>query len=121
MWLVSPVLGEPLVLAKSRRYVIGRADTAEVRIRSNSVSREHAQIRWEDDAFKVRDLGSTNGTFVNGWVVRGPVPLLAGDCVVTGGFDLWVKGARPGEMPQEAAGGQTRAMKMPPDLRREAD
>ncbi|MCA9172942.1 MAG: FHA domain-containing protein [Planctomycetales bacterium] len=47
-------------------FVIGRADTADLRLVSNRVSREHAVLSWEDGQFWLRDLGSTNGTFRNG-------------------------------------------------------
>ena len=45
---------------------IGRADDAGVQIDSTKVSREHAQIVLEGDHYRLRDLHSTNGTFVNG-------------------------------------------------------
>lgn len=47
-------------------FTIGRNDTAELHIDSNQVSREHAVITRLGRKFRVRDLGSTNGTFLNG-------------------------------------------------------
>jgi GGDEF domain-containing protein len=47
--------------------IIGRAEGADVRIDDEGVSRHHAQILlYEDQPSKLVDLGSTNGTFVNG-------------------------------------------------------
>ncbi len=45
---------------------IGRAEDSVVRIGDPSVSGRHAQIELSGDACMLRDLGSTNGTFVNG-------------------------------------------------------
>jgi putative nucleotidyltransferase with HDIG domain len=55
----------------------GRLTTLEVVLDDSSVSRRHAEIRSNETGWHVRDLGSTNGTFLNGsrlgpgeWVVR---------------------------------------------------
>jgi pSer/pThr/pTyr-binding forkhead associated (FHA) protein len=48
---------------------IGRAAECEVRLADTSVSRRHAEIRAAGDGWTVVDLGSTNGTKVNGAVV----------------------------------------------------
>lgn len=47
-------------------FLIGRDETADYQIDSGRVSREHAQIRQEGRTLRIEDLGSTNGTFVNG-------------------------------------------------------
>ncbi len=47
-------------------YKIGRAETSSLRIESVQVSREHAEIFERHGVWLVRDLGSTNGTHVNG-------------------------------------------------------
>jgi diguanylate cyclase (GGDEF)-like protein len=44
---------------------IGRGDDCDIPLYHPSVSRRHAQIELSDDGFRVLDLGSTNGTFVN--------------------------------------------------------
>ncbi len=47
-------------------FRIGRAESADLRVESVEVSREHAEIRERNGMWLVRDLGSTNGTQVNG-------------------------------------------------------
>jgi two-component system cell cycle response regulator len=48
------------------RAVLGRAASAQIRVEDDGISREHAEIVVEDGRVIVRDLSSTNGTFVNG-------------------------------------------------------
>lgn len=48
------------------RHVLGREDGCEIRLRSQSVSRRHAELRLKSGRLTVKDLGSSNGTFVNG-------------------------------------------------------
>ena len=47
-------------------FVLGRSETAGHTIYSSKVSKEHAAIVAVDGRYAVRDLNSTNGTFVNG-------------------------------------------------------
>ncbi len=48
------------------RAVLGRAASAQIRVEDDGISREHAEIVIENGHVIVRDLSSTNGTFVNG-------------------------------------------------------
>jgi len=54
------------MLAPEGTCRIGRAEESDVFVPDVGVSRCHADIRWEGDAFVIADLGSANGTFVNG-------------------------------------------------------
>jgi pSer/pThr/pTyr-binding forkhead associated (FHA) protein len=47
-------------------FVFGRGPECHVRPNSELVSRQHCMLRVSDDAVQVRDLGSSNGTLVNG-------------------------------------------------------
>lgn len=59
---------------------IGRGDNNTIVINSPKVSRNHAVIEWNGERFVVRDLRSSNGTFVNGErVTNMPYPLKHGD------------------------------------------
>lgn len=51
-------------------FKIGRAETADLRVESVEVSREHAEIVERNGMYLVRDLGSTNGTHVNGKPIK---------------------------------------------------
>src|SRR5438067_2048973 len=46
-------------------FRIGRGSGAHLLIPSQEVSKNHSEIYWEAGAFGIRDLGSTNGTFLN--------------------------------------------------------
>lgn len=52
--------------ALGTRTVLGRSDDADVPVRDARVSGLHAALRWREGAWRVRDLGSRNGTFVDG-------------------------------------------------------
>jgi len=52
------------------RIVIGRGRTADLALSEATISRAHAAIGFEAGGFYVEDLGSTNGTTVNGRRVR---------------------------------------------------
>jgi len=55
------------------RTVVGRSPDADIRIVDDGISREHVEILLEGETVRVRDLGSTNGTYRNG------APLEAGE------------------------------------------
>lgn len=53
-------------LPLAARIVVGRAPTAGLRLTDARVSGEHATLRWTGDRWELRDLGSRNGTYVDG-------------------------------------------------------
>lgn len=59
---------------------------------STAISRRHAEVERAGDALLLRDLGSTNGTFVNGVKVAGDVNLKTGDLVQFGDIAFRVEG-----------------------------
>ncbi len=83
------------------RVVIGRLDDCQIRIPAPDVSRNHCEIVIEDGSIEIRDLGSSNGTFVNQERISSR-PLSAGDLISVGGvvFVLSING-EPGEIDAE--------------------
>lgn len=69
---------------------IGRHDDCVIRIRSSQVSRRHCELFEADGSLIVRDLGSSNGTFVNGDRIEAPRVLHPGDALTVGGVTLRV-------------------------------
>lgn len=63
------------------KLVVGRSRSCDIRLREDSVSRLHAALVWRGDELVVEDLGSSNGTFVNGERVLSPRTVVAGDTV----------------------------------------
>jgi hypothetical protein len=61
----APSLLDPSQLA-SGRIVIGRSRTCELVVHDDTVSRRHAALELHEGAWRLRDLGSSNGTWVNG-------------------------------------------------------
>jgi hypothetical protein len=76
----------PLVFPRGARdsFSIGRSGGCDLRIADMTVSRVHATLERTADGWLLTDLGSTNGTRVNGWRVRSPVPVRPGDLVSFG-------------------------------------
>jgi EAL domain-containing protein (putative c-di-GMP-specific phosphodiesterase class I) len=66
------------------RFLVGRKPEAQLSIPSPTVSREHAELTVVDDGLLLRDLGSTNGTFVNGTRIQQPCTVYHGDLLQFG-------------------------------------
>jgi hypothetical protein len=71
-------------LLTDNRLSIGRSDTADVQVLHDSVSRAHALLWREGGSVRLRDLGSANGTAVNGRQITGDTLVADGDAVVFG-------------------------------------
>jgi pSer/pThr/pTyr-binding forkhead associated (FHA) protein len=70
---------------------IGRVQGNDVVLPKGNVSKRHAQIILKEGKFVVRDLKSTNGTYVNGRRIASPVVIRAGDKVFVGDFVLEIE------------------------------
>src|SRR5512133_3501634 len=66
------------------QMTIGRDSTNEIVINDAEVSRRHARLTFQGGKYVLEDLGSTNGTFVNGQRLAGPRVLKPGEVVSFG-------------------------------------
>jgi pSer/pThr/pTyr-binding forkhead associated (FHA) protein len=64
--------------------MLGRGDGADIRLEDTFASSRHARLVPEGDVIVLEDLGSTNGTYLNGEPLRGPQPLHVGDRIRIG-------------------------------------
>jgi pSer/pThr/pTyr-binding forkhead associated (FHA) protein len=86
------------------RFLIGREEDCHLRPGNDLVSRHHCVFKMDEYTVRVRDLGSTNGTFVNGERLRGEVMLNTGDNVRVGTLEFEVViGEGAGESEQSPA------------------
>ena len=76
-------------------FIIGRTQDCDLRIADLSVSRRHAQLDRGEGGWLLSDLGSHNGTRVNGWLVREPVPVRPGDVLQFGSAVFVIQGPAP--------------------------
>ena len=51
------------------KTVIGRGTDADIRLEDDMISRKHCELSWDGNRMTVRDLDSTNGTFLDGVTV----------------------------------------------------
>lgn len=84
---------QQILKLKPGEYTIGRDPSCDIVIADPYISRKHAKIFYRDDKWYVEDLGSRNGTFVNGEEIRGrgPVELREGMEIVVGFSVIMVK------------------------------
>jgi pSer/pThr/pTyr-binding forkhead associated (FHA) protein len=71
-------IGRRQTILMEGTHLVGRTPDAVIAIDSPSVSRSHARIVVAADGVTIEDLGSKNGTYVNGERISGSVPLSDG-------------------------------------------
>ncbi len=96
---------------------LGRADSNDLVLEEGGVSRRHARIFIEGADVLVEDIGSSNGTFVDGERITGPTPLAPRTIVLIGEYEVSLKpagagkprpaGARPRKAIGQAGSGAT--------------
>ena len=100
-------------------FRIGRGETCHLRPNSERVSREHAEFIFEKDVLQVRDLGSRNGTLVNGKPIESTVTLAQGDHVTVGPLNFVIAfdgNSAPLSAPIAAAEEKPKAMSPADDI-----
>src|SRR6266403_1866732 len=90
---IKVVRGQPnghCLTFRNGAFMFGRGPECDVRPNSDLVSRQHCLLQVTDDAATIRDLGSRNGTLVNGQLVTGVRSLVDGDRLQVGPLVLQV-------------------------------
>jgi hypothetical protein len=88
--LLATPSGTHVIPLESTLLTIGRGLNNDIILEDTRVSRHHAQLRYRGRRFWVADLGSTNGTYVNGEQVEEQA-LRDGDVISLGGLELTFK------------------------------
>lgn len=73
-----------LIPLNREKFLIGREEDCQLRPNSDLVSRHHCVIAIDDFTVRIRDLGSTNGTFVNDQRITTQIVLKQGDTIRIG-------------------------------------
>jgi len=99
----APPLANPAPLVfppgSGVRFTIGRTRDCDLCLTDLSVSRMHALLVRREDGWVLSDLGSHNGTRLNGWLVREPVQVRAGDRVEFGSMAFIIQDDLPAAPP----------------------
>ncbi|MEX0715399.1 MAG: FHA domain-containing protein [Planctomycetaceae bacterium] len=94
--------GQKIVLSRGE-VVFGRDDDCGIRLTSADVSRRHCVLRIDPGEVVLRDLGSSNGTFVNGIPVRDELRLVSGDLLRIGPMEFRVADVEPSSADRDPA------------------
>ncbi len=95
-------------LTRGSEIILGRDESCQIMLADEVCSRKHASFAWKDSAWWLHDLGSRNGTLVNGQRIREPTSLAEGDLIRIGKATL-----RFTRQPTEASRAETRESARP--------
>ncbi|WP_104090638.1 DUF3662 and FHA domain-containing protein [Arthrobacter sp. GMC3] len=91
----APLDGQPVLDIDGQRYslnassiILGRSSEADILIDDTGVSRKHLEIRTGEGVCTAVDLGSTNGSYVNGRRLNGSTPLTDGSTITMGRTEI---------------------------------
>ncbi len=87
-WTPSLEVGDQRYMLTKSRTVVGRDASADIQVNDNGLSRAHFEVLWDGSKAGVRDLGSTNGTKVNGRPITEVG--IAADTVISAGHSEFV-------------------------------
>ena len=91
---------------KGSKFLIGRGEECQLRPKSDAISRQHCEFTIEGGQVSVKDLGSKNGTLVNGTRIEGATSLNDGDEIQIGKLAFTIVGLaveEPAELEKPAA------------------
>ena len=104
---------------KGGRATLGRSVNNDLQIMDRRMSRNHSEVFEKDGAWYARDLGSKNGTLVNGAPITLPVRLHAGDRVTVGDTDVLFEDESTSSFRVPGAPGESQAESSDPGRRKE--
>jgi hypothetical protein len=82
--------GKNILIAKPQ-YVLGRDESCNLRLQHESISRKHCAFFIHSDKITIRDLGSRNGTLLNGIRLASETEVKTGDTIQFGPLDFSVQ------------------------------
>jgi pSer/pThr/pTyr-binding forkhead associated (FHA) protein len=108
-------IGREIEVQRSK-FVIGRADDCDLRPASPAVSRRHCALIVESGRVRLQDLGTANGTLVNGQRIDGECDLASGDRITIGPLEFQAIIAAPAPPPESAPAKESQPLsaKQPP-------
>jgi len=100
---VTPAEGEPFDHEISGKTLfVGRSTHCDVTIADRFLSRRHARLFDSGEGWRIEDLGSRNGTFINGRQVEQPAPIQAGDVIALSASLIKVQAMLEVDAPSDA-------------------
>lgn len=106
-----------ILLGADGDYTIGRDPECRIALDDDRVSRRHARLTASGDAWQLADLGSKNGTSVDGRQIAGAAPLADGCWLSFGGLIAGFERVSAGDLEQQSAG-ELRRLRTTLDLQR---
>ena len=106
VFLAGPIAGRRYKLSDGE-YVIGRRSDCQIFVPDMRVSRQHARLWKQNDSWSVEDLGSNNGTFVNGIKVQQATTLRHDDEIVIANNRIRVEADRESKVLPEGGANVT--------------
>jgi sigma-B regulation protein RsbU (phosphoserine phosphatase) len=94
VFLAGPIAGRRYKLAEGE-YIIGRRSDCQIFVPDMRVSRQHARLWQDGEAWQIEDLGSNNGTFVNGEKVEIATPVRHDDEILIANNRIRVEAREP--------------------------
>ena len=89
--LITSLKKTPIVLDKVKKFTFGSITKCDLRMQLGTISDLHASIKWEKNAFVLKDENSTNGTYLNDKRIKSPSSLKDGDKIKIGKFVIKYK------------------------------
>src|SRR5437660_1494573 len=103
VFLAGPIAGRRYKLAEGE-YIIGRRSDCQIFVPDMRVSRQHARLWQDGEDWQIEDLGSNNGTFVNGVKVQSATRVRHDDEILIANNRIRVEGRDPTPDPRYPEG-----------------